>query len=362
MPTFKKFPDIEQFHNLVKAAEKWPDLYPQGVVYRSKVKLHGTNAAIGIEDGRVFAQSRNSIIAEGQFGFAQFVEEIAPLFKNFPNCHIFGEWIGPGIQKKVACNQIPSKRFCVFAVFSDPYYYVNPDNIREFLADNTKLSPMELLNNRVHVIDWSPFPSDTALFHDKAQCQEFIKRQEPNVQEVDALDPWMKSEFDIAGIGEGLVFYPIADSDYAQRERDAVKGERYTKNWYGEKYGGFGIHACVFSKLVFKAKGQSHERAAKEGHRQAIQLSPEELATQQEFVDKFVTEDRLMQIMQQHCGNDFDMKNVGTFLKEFGRDVQKESQDELESSGMEWSTVQKSVQQAARDWFLKAAKEFSLSA
>lgn len=360
MPEFKAFPSIEQFHNLVKAAEKWPDFYPDEVVYRAKVKLHGTNAAIGVHNGEAFAQSRNNIVTEGHFGFAEFVKQKADKFKKFPDCYIYGEWVGPGIQKKVACNQLPSKRYCIFAIYVDPYYYVEPESIRQFLSDNMGMSPLEVLNEHIHVIDWAPMDSDVVFYRDKAKCQEFVTRQEPFVQAVDVLDPWMKTEFDIEGIGEGLVYYPIADSDYAERERNAVKGERYTKPLTG--IGDLGIHGCVFSKLTFKAKGQSHERAAKEGKRQAIQLSPEELKTQEEFVERFVTEDRLAQIMQEHCNNDFDMKNMGKFLKEFGRDVQKESQDELEANELEWNKIQKPVQKAARDWFIKSAKHISLCA
>lgn len=357
---FKKFTSIEQFHNIVKAAEKYPKLFPAEVTYQSKVKLHGTNAAIGVADGEAFAQKRTSIAKNGHYGFAEHVNELKPMFENFPDCYIYGEWIGAGIQKKVACSQLPTKRFCIYAIFIDPYYYVDPGCIQQFMCDNMKVTPMELRNKRIHIIDWSNYDAEKVRLHDREHCQKFVNCQEPIIQAVDQSDPWMKSEFDIEGIGEGLVYYPVSDSDYEARVEDAIEGERYTAPWLTDSLQDFGIHECVFTKLIFKAKGQSHERTSQE-KKKAIQLSPEELASQNEYVLKFVTEERLHQIAKEHCNDDFDMRNIGTFLREFGIDVHKESKDELEASGMEWKKVQKPVQREARNWFIKNAKLISIS-
>lgn len=360
MGEFRKFNDIEQFHNIVKAAEKFPLLYPSEVTYQSKVKLHGTNAAVGIHNGEVFAQKRTSMAKDGHYGFAEYVSQSSSMFESFPDCYIYGEWIGAGVQKKVACCELPSKRFCIFAIWVDKYYYVDPACIQKFMCDNMKMTPLDLRNHGIHIIDWSNYDNDKIRLHDRENCQAFVDRMEPIIQEVDKCDPWMKSEFDIEGIGEGLVFYPVSDSSYENTAEGDVEKERYTTDWLTEDLQDFGIHECVFSKLVFKAKGQSHERSPKD-KKNAIQLTPEELASQNEYVLKFVTEERLHQIVQTYCNDEFDMKNIGTFLKEFGMDVHKESKDELEVSGMEWKKVQKPVQHAARNWFIKNAKLISIN-
>jgi len=362
MSEFRKFNSIEQFHNLVKSAEKFPSLYPAEITYQAKVKLHGTNATVGVKDRKFFAQKRTSIVEDGHFGFAEFVISMG-YADLFPDCYIYGEWIGAGIQRGVACSQLPSKRFCVYAIHVDKYYYVDPDTIQKFLCNNMGISPLELKNKHIHVIDWSGEDAVKVRLHDREHSQKFVDSQEPIIQAIDKCDPWMKSEFDIEGVGEGLVYYPIFDSDYQNSNETEVQGERYTTNWFTEDEEmpiDFGIHECVFSKLVFKAKGQSHERKPKKD-KVAIQLSPEELKTRNEYVERFVTEERLNQIAQTYCEGDFDMRNMGTFLREFGKDVHKESMDELETNEIEWKVVQKPVQHAARAWFILQTKQIRLA-
>ena len=73
---FQKFPSIEQFRTVIKYVNK----YLPGVTtlkYKGTVKLHGTNAAIGVlKDGTVYFQSRNSIITpeNDNAGFATFMK------------------------------------------------------------------------------------------------------------------------------------------------------------------------------------------------------------------------------------------------------------------------------------------------
>ena len=145
------------------------------------------------------------------------------------------------------------------------------------------------------------------------------------VAKVEKCDPFVESTFNVAGLGEGLVFYPIGNT------------KRINRNEYAQ--------------LVFKAKGEEHKVVKT---KQAVQVDPEVAASIDEFVELFVTENRLNQIAEK-IGT-FDMKNTGNFLKEFNADVVKESKAELEVSKMEWKDVATAVATKARTWWMNKCK------
>ena len=54
---------------------------------------------------------------------------------------------------------------------------------------------------------------------------------------------------------------------------------------------------------------------------------------------------------------EFEYRYIGPFLKWMGQDIQKETVDELEASGLTWSQVVKRINWAARNWYLKRIEE-----
>jgi hypothetical protein len=325
---FRKFPDIELFHNVVKSAEVYnnPTVY-----YRSKIKLHGTNAAVRIKDGEIGAQSRTQLITpeNDNANFAKWVKSREDWFKSIPcqemlgnDVAIFGEWCGPGIMKGTAINQIPNKCFVVFAVFSyddsdteeNATVIVEPDAINKLLGERP---------NDVHILPWycDPIKVD---FGNRAGLSEVAALLNSHVQEIEPCDPWVKETFGIEGIAEGAVYYPV----------NMIK----LRHW--------------FSNFVFKAKGGKHKVVKT---KEAVQVSPEVAATIGEFVYMFVTEARLEQGLA--VVGSADAKKTGDFLKWFMSDVFKESVDELEASDLTWEQVSNSVQSAARAWFLSKARK-----
>lgn len=69
-------------------------------------------------------------------------------------------------------------------------------------------------------------------FGDPKQLQAAADAINQMVEEVEKTDPWVKDNFDIEGVGEGLVMYPQVE--------DIVTRDRYTQ-------------------LIFKAKGEKHQ-------------------------------------------------------------------------------------------------------
>lgn len=157
-----------------------------------------------------------------------------------------------------------------------------------------------------------------------------LKKINRDVLIVEECDPWVKGAFDVDGLGEGLVYYPVDGSE----KEGAVERDQVTT-------------------LLFKAKGEKHEVVRQP---KPAQLEPEVLKSIDAFVEMFVTPGRLEQGLREGCDSVLEMKSLSSFLKWFGQDVKKESQDELLASGLEWKLVSKPVVTAARVWFVEKIK------
>ena len=328
-----KWSEIESFHNVRKSVEKYPELLggDTGVTYRGKVKLHGTNAAVQVRGGdKVFAQSRTRYITPGDdnCGFAAWVEKFRV---DWLECWkgrdfvVFGEWCGPGIMKGTACNQMREKAFAIFGMrfLDDEDRFVSdPDEIKAFLE------PVLEFVRQSYVIPWEgPAFALDFVKYSKDLMQEYLDGINSEVARIEACDPFIYDLFEIEGTGEGLVYYPISH-----------KGRKH------------------FSDLAFKAKGEKHKVVKT---RKAVQLDPEVVASIEAFVGLFVTEARLEQGARAiNRGElEFDNKLIGPFIGWLGKDVKKESADELEASGLEWKQVAKAVTTQARVWYMERIEE-----
>lgn len=312
---------IELLHNLVQTLGHLNGLgQPFPVVeYRAKVKLHGTNCAVQITDGGVFAQSRTALLAPGSDykGFAGWVAANRDYFAGLSTgLVVFGEWCGPGVEKGMAISQARTKLFVVFAVRrADGTIVHHPEQIRALVPAAS--APAEL-----HVLPWEG-PGITIAFGDRARLEEVAAELNARVALVEREDPWVKSALGISGLGEGLVFYPVSvDGAAPAPER--------------------------LEQLMFKAKGEKHRTA---GTKTAVQVDPSVVASVQEFVALMVTEARLRQGLTEACGGARDPKATRAFLEWVAADVRKESVAELAASGLTWGDVDKAVQTRAREWF-----------
>ncbi len=348
---FVAWPEIESFHNIRKYTAAHPEILngKNVVSYRCKVKLHGTNAAIQChQDGSVIAQSRTGEISVGNdnAGFARWVEENKDKWRLRNNQVIYGEWIGPGIQKGVAVSSIPKKSFAVFAVRS----MENPESL---LVEPADIKHVVSGIPDTYVIPWfsrggyTDFEYIEELKIDWSLSNEELTKSLDPINEwvysVEHMDPWVFDVFGIKGTGEGLVFYPIS------REH-----EGYTN----------------FSNLVFKAKGEKHKNIATA---KPAQVDASTAASVDAFVAMVLTEARLEQgaraVLGEHKHEDaltclfcttgaltYDAKLTGKFVNWVSADVEKETQDELAASNLTWKQVQKAVSDKARAWYLAKYK------
>jgi len=343
------WPSIEDFPHMTASVRRI-NLPFSDVRFHAKIKLHGTNAAIRFKNGKIFYQSRsNDITPESDnYGFAKAMSALEIDFQNTQLFQIsrlspdavyivYGEWAGSSIQKGVALSKV-EKGFHVFAIrqiFSWPEgvqdrLYDEPEDISYFLSsmneDLTEAAPPFLKG--VYVIPWyedgvsQEYRMDFTV---PSSVNAQIERINALVDQIGVSDPYVKSLYNEDGTGEGLVFYPIV--------------ERTTEHYPTE----------MFRRLSFKAKSEAH-RVKKTSA--AVKLLVEKPEGVSDFVSMFVTEARCLQILQSHCNNERIARQIGPFIKGMLADIEKESVQEREASGLDWKTLQGDISAACRKWMM----------
>lgn len=341
-PRHVPWPKIKSFSHVKREVDWFQSQAP--VIYKAKVKLHGTNGGITIDKSGVRAQSRNYILydgGQGLNGFRDWVklhrEKWTRVLRNLKDLQaidddddtrmtVFGEWCGPGIHGgQCAVEKIPKLSFAVFGIVVQrqddiaSYYVLDPDEITNILQDDDDSFPAD----NVYVLPWySPLEgsSPEELLVDFKQTSgsappltDIVDRVNKLTADVDEVDPWVKTNFDIEGVGEGLVWFPL--------------------------------NMASVPTYMFKSKGEKHVVVKTK----SATVDPATVAGVQAFVDLFVTENRLDQIAKDF---NFLPTECGAFLKKFTADVIDESGPELEASGLTWKAVQKDVSRAAGNWFI----------
>ena len=231
---------------------------------------------------------------------------------------LYGEWIGPGIQKGVAINELTEKQWVLFALKvseEEKSYYVD---IVPTLGENYK-------DNNIFSVFDGPKWNLTVDFGDTLSKEKAILEFEKYTKEVEKECPWAK-KFGISGIGEGVVWQPL------------------------------GIHWGK-SDLFFKIKGEKHKATKTKSKKES--MDPEILKSIEEFIEFSLTENRLNQGIDalKEAGHEVGPQSTGHYLKWIGSDVQRECRLELEDNGLEWKQVTKALNVRARQFFLDKMKE-----
>lgn len=334
-----KFSHIGQLHNVVQVVNARRDagVAIERVSYRGRVKLHGSNAAIVCRADGLRAQSRNREITpdDDNLGFARFaytdatvaavreleaeLRQATKLDREQPLA-LFGEWIGPGVQKGVGVAQLPARQWVLFAVATR-----GEDEDRKQYFELPRLGERFAELGIYSIADGPQWQVELDFGH-RASLELGSDAIEEATATVDERCPWA-ARFGVEGVGEGLVWQPL-----------------------GQHFGD--------SELFFKSKGARHQVAARKpkSERQSSLLDPELLANVEAFVAYAVTEPRLAQGLEylREQGLAVEMRSLGRFLKWLANDILRECAAELEHNKLEWRQVAKPVNEAAKTWFRKA--------
>lgn len=331
-----KFSHIGQLHNVVRvvADRRAAGAEIERIEFIGRVKLHGSNAAVVCEPGRLQPQSRNRelSLADDNLGFAAFAEgsavreavreieaEIRDRAKLAADRRLalFGEWVGPGVQGHVALSKLPARQWVLFAAATldegaEHKRYFEIDKLGERFASASIYSITDAPEWRIEL----DFGQRVALELAANHIDELTHA-------VETRCPWA-ARFGIEGIGEGLVWQPL-----------------------GQHFGD--------SELFFKSKGELHQVVRKAKPKTSV--DPELLAGAEAFVDYAVTEARLAQGLDvlAEQGLPLEIRSLGPYLAWVAGDIRRECADELEHSGLEWKQVAKQVNTRAKDWFRKSA-------
>jgi hypothetical protein len=317
MAEFIKFPSIKQYRNAIKWVQAGCEFYNKRapvIPYIGTVKLHGTNAAIARVGGETWFQSRNRIITteDDNAGFAsrmaQLPEEVSAIMDALGgDCAVFGEWCGKGIQSGVALCDLP-KMFVIFAA-SVGHEWVSLDLLPSF--------PESMI---FRTTDFPTFSVD--IDFDKPQIAQ---------AELSEITIAVEKEcpvgecFGVSGIGEGVVWRPanlgLQSSDY----------------W-------------------FKVKGEKHS-ASKVKILAGVNI--ERITRREDLIAALVTENRLKQgldyLTEQNI--DFDIKNIGVFLRWVFNDIVKEEADTIAESGFIVKELGSTISVYAKRYFMAALTE-----
>jgi hypothetical protein len=344
MPKHIPYPEIAQFRNAIhqvtnKARQTGVDANGDPVydhaktlpvlTYEGTVKLHGTNAAIGLDrtTGELWFQSRENVITleKDNAGFVRHFNEIDKLAKGGPTplkawlstvvsdakvVVVFGEWCGGNVQPNVALANLP-KRFVVFGVKADDVW-MNRSYVA--LVKNELLGIENIYDFYTERIDIDfSFPQ---------LVQNILADL---TVKVEAECPFAKAH-GVSGVGEGIVWKCL----------------------------NFGWEDPMF---YFKVKGEKHS-VTKVKKLAAVDI--EKVNSFREFAEKTVTENRCRQGVDKlrEAGKKTDRTSLGDFLKWVQADVEKEESDTAKASGLDLKAASGEITKAARTWFFKNETSF----
>lgn len=326
------YPSIEQFRNAIhkvttKTRQTGVDANGDPVfdhvkvlpvlTYEGTVKLHGTNAAICLDRnvGEYWFQSRENVITleKDNAGFVRHFHD-----KEYPQLFtidgmvisIFGEWCGGNIQPNVALAGL-SKRFVIFGILSDGKWLG-----KEIVS--------KIKSPGIGVYNIYDYPCETIQidFNRPEIAQNKLSELTIKVEESCPVAKAMG----VDGIGEGIVWKCV------------------TEGWESPEF-------------YFKVKGERHS-ASKVKTLAAVDI--ELVASQREFAEKTVTENRCRQGIDKlrEAGKKTDRSSLGDFLKWIQTDVEKEESDTAKASGIDLKKASGEITKAARTWFFKNETSF----
>jgi hypothetical protein len=333
-PGHVKWPKLHNIKNMIREHLTFPD----EITYKFKVKLHGTNAAIGVGGGQeLVVQSRNRILGptpkgwSDNHGFAAWVHDNGIFEAADPRERwtIFGEWCGRGINSGVAAAQLP-RFFAVFAIRidddGDGRYVVDPSVITTMLAT---VDAPTLECDDVQVIPWHRLTDgcDGRVLHGPGVAVKMGHLNNDLIAEANAVgqnDPLVESWYGVKGPGEGLVIYALRD--------DGGPG-------MGRLSYSFKLHADEFA-------------TTKQKRANTVNLSRKQEAA--ELAQRVITPARIRQawgdVVTDVGAKPHPLAWMGDVMRWLMDDVTAECGAEMSEAKLSWKDIAKPAGRIVREW------------
>lgn len=316
----------------------------ENIHFYGTVKLHGTHADIVVQHpfNAITFQSRNRTNLTPESDNADFAKlmlkrrgeiislknEIIKRWKKSGGAEngrekveviIAGEWIGPGIQKRVAINSLPHRIFviCNISVAGIWQPYETFSSLKCPAADIVNVS--------------AGGTYDITL--DLNNIEEGLKMLQPLADEAERECPFARNVYGIIGPGEGIVWRP-AGEELAQWQDPRF--------WLKTKgpLSSTGFPKPMEGKVDAVENGDAKVRA-------------------HFYAERVVNEMRLQQGWDYlaEMGLEKDMKSVGPYLKWLWSDVEVEEKKEMESEGIDKDLLKKEITFIGKKWFIEKVRE-----
>ena len=291
-------------------------------------KLHGSNAAISLQDGKIVCLSRNRVLGkQGHFGFPELIyanEDVCiHLFEQTRGISdwkpgeiitIYGEIAGPGIQKGVSISEIPEKTWFIFA--AKITNTDNPEDEGRWVKGIDKLGVSHPRIKNIH--EFKTWNVDIDVSSPK------IVQNELNALALSVGDECpVAAQMGVQGVGEGVVgtcFY---------------EGERF----------------------AFKIKDGRHSKSK---IKKMADVDPIVLKNIQEFVAYSCTVARMDQAIfevGQEIDDIYDKRNTGKVVNWIKSDILSECSRELSDNKLEFKQVAKDIGDKMRGHFFQKILE-----
>lgn len=316
--SFSSYNSIDSLRLLLKDIKK---VYPNEKIpfeFYGTIKLHGTNAGIGYDGEKIWAQSRSNIINTtfDNNKFALYLETnkeyYTELMKKIVETNninlekeyivLFGEWCGKGIQSKVGITQF-EKMFFAFDVKvisrnnKEHNYYIST-KLPEIIS-NPEKSIYNIHNFKTYLIKIDLNNLDLA----QTEITKIIDEVEANCPITESLGK--------KGIGEGVVF----------------------RHYYNSQ-----------DRFVFKAKGKLHQVTES---KQKVPVKVEINQEITEFIKNTCTENRFEQALEHiyklnpdlpTFNKDYELKDLKYIVEWIRDDIIKEERDTIEENNFDTTT------------------------
>lgn len=347
---FKAFRKIRQFKDAIKSIRlhaqyvgKDPEgrpIYDESVElptlkFKGTVKLHGTNAGVRYDavTDTLTPQKRTSDLGgnSGHFGFVEHVLAYAEFYKDklskicveskTDSVIVFGEWVGEGVQRKVAISEVP-KRFVVFEVYDNTNEeYLDSEQLLKDFADHSK--------SIYNIHDYKTFEVEVDTQYPEIAVRAINKL----VEEVEACCP----------VARDMIMHEYSEGN-SDRTEFLGEGIVWTSRDLDET-------------ICFKTKGEKHSK----GGGKMATVCPIKAENVKQFIEQTVTEDRLRQCIDTIAGNyggELQTKHIGELMKWLFNDILEEEGDALVANNLSKKDIGAAVANVARPYFMKEINTF----